>query len=93
MEEQKGHITQIIEVSDRHPVVLFDGVCNLCDGFVQFIIKQDPKGQFRFVALQSEVGKNLLETLSFEMQDMSTVVLIENGEIYSHSDVALRIVK
>lgn len=41
-------------------VVLFDGVCNLCNGFVQFIIRHDPAGRFRFAALQSEAGQALL---------------------------------
>ena len=41
-------------------VVLFDGVCNLCNGFVQFIIKRDPKARFKFAALQSELGQRLL---------------------------------
>ncbi|MEN0006062.1 MAG: thiol-disulfide oxidoreductase DCC family protein [Bacteroidota bacterium] len=93
MEALKTKIDTIIANSDKHPIILFDGVCNLCNGFVQFIIKRDPAGQFRFVALQSEVGEALLAALEFPTADMSTVILVENGQVYTHSDVALRIVR
>jgi len=75
------------------PIVLFDGVCNLCNGFVQWLIKRDPKGQFRFASLQSEVGQILLQKHQLSTQDLGTVVLIANNQAYTHSDVALQIVK
>ena len=73
--------------SNQHPILLFDGVCNLCNGFVQFIIKRDPKGIFRFTALQSEAGQQLLTSHQQEKSDLSTVILIDKGQVYTHSDV------
>ena len=79
--------------SNQHPILLFDGVCNLCNGFVQFIIKRDPKGSFRFTALQSDAGQQLLTSHQQEKSDLSTVILIDNGQVYTHSDVALNVAK
>lgn len=79
--------------TNQHPILLFDGVCNLCNGFVQFVIKRDEKGLFRFTALQSEPGQELLATYQQERSNFSTVILIENGQVYTHSDVALIVAK
>jgi predicted DCC family thiol-disulfide oxidoreductase YuxK len=77
--------------------ILFDGVCNLCNGFVQFVIRHDPRGRFRFTALQSEAGRALLAahgvapaTLS---ADPDSVLLLSNGRLYSHSTAVLRIAR
>ncbi|MFN7115215.1 MAG: thiol-disulfide oxidoreductase DCC family protein [Saprospiraceae bacterium] len=75
------------------PILLFDGVCNLCNGFVQFIIQRDPQAKFRFAALQSPVGQQLLQAARMPTQELSTVVLWENGRFYTHSDVPLRVVQ
>ncbi|MCB0548247.1 MAG: thiol-disulfide oxidoreductase DCC family protein [Phaeodactylibacter sp.] len=75
---------------DKHPVLLFDGVCNLCNGAVQFIIERDPKGVFRFASLQSAAAKNLLEPYPEAPEDISTIVLLENSRMYTRSDAALR---
>ncbi len=72
-------------------IILFDGVCNLCNGFVQFIIRRDPAGQFQFASLQSEAGQALLKAHGVPQDAMDTVVLIENGTVYTHSDVALQV--
>ncbi len=69
-------------------ILLFDGVCNLCNGFVQFVIKRDPAEQFVFGALQSEIGQSLLEQHQLP-KNLSTVVLIHQGKAYTQSDVAL----
>ena len=77
--------------------ILFDGVCNLCNGFVQFIIRHDPQGRFRFAALQSEAGRALLlahgvapATLA---ADPDSVLLLSGGQLYSHSTAVLRIAR
>jgi predicted DCC family thiol-disulfide oxidoreductase YuxK len=93
MEEKTVNIATVIEESQAHPVILFDGVCNLCNGFVQFLIKRDPQGQFRFVALQSETGQALLQAVGLQMDQLDTVVLVENGKAYTHSDVGLRVAR
>jgi predicted DCC family thiol-disulfide oxidoreductase YuxK len=74
-----------------HPILLFDGVCNLCNGFVKFIIQRDPEGIFHFASLQSEAGQALLAEYSLPSESMDTTVLIENGKAYTHADVALLI--
>ncbi|MEM6319209.1 MAG: thiol-disulfide oxidoreductase DCC family protein [Bacteroidota bacterium] len=72
-------------------VLLYDGVCNLCDGFVQFVLKRDKKPVFYFASLQSDIGQQLLEKHGVDARDLSTVVLIDGQKVYTHSDVALQI--
>ena len=73
--------------------ILFDGVCNLCNGFVQFVIRHDPRGHYRFAALQSELGRALLAAHSrvAPAGGPESVVLLEGGQFYSHSAAVLRI--
>lgn len=78
--------------------ILFDGVCNLCNGFVQFVIRHDPQGRFRFAALQSETGRALLAAhgqrgLAFASASPESVILLEGGQLYSHSAAVLRIAR
>jgi predicted DCC family thiol-disulfide oxidoreductase YuxK len=74
-------------------VVLFDGVCNLCNGFVQFIIPRDPAGHFRFAALSSEAAARVLSNAGHEVPPVDSVVLVEGGGVYVRSTAALRIAK
>lgn len=74
-------------------IVLFDGVCNLCDNSVKFIIKRDKKGIFKMASLQSEVGKQLQEKYGQDTSKVDSVMLIENGKLYTKSTAALRIAK
>jgi len=73
------------------PILLFDGVCNLCNGFVQWVIRRDPAGRFRFSSLQSAAGRTLLQEAGIPTDTLSTVVLYEDGGFYTHSDVPLRV--
>ena len=72
-------------------ILLFDGVCNLCNSVVQFIIPLDPNGVFKFASQQSEAGQKLLE--QHQLPAMNTVVLIANGQVFSKSDAVLEIGK
>ncbi len=74
-------------------VILFDGVCNFCNSSVNFIIKEDKKQQFRFAALQSIAGQQLLEQYHLPIDSMQSIVLIENGKAYLKSTAILRICK
>ncbi|UOG73702.1 thiol-disulfide oxidoreductase DCC family protein [Hymenobacter tibetensis] len=75
-------------------VILFDGVCNLCNGFVQFVIKRDPASYFQFTSLQSEAGRKLLAAHGLPpVLEPETVMLVEHGQVYTHSTAALRIVR
>lgn len=71
-------------------IILFDGVCNLCNKSVEFIIKRDPTGTFKFASLQGEFGQNLLKTHGLSA-DINSIVLIENKSIYVKSTAALRV--
>ena len=72
-------------------IILFDGVCNLCNSSVQFIIKHDPKAIFNFSSQQSEFGKKLIETYHLERFD--SIILISDERIYFYSDAILEVVK
>lgn len=74
-------------------VILFDGVCNLCNGFVKFIIKRDKKKRFRFAALQSDYAKNIERKYELSLADLNTVILIKNGKIYTKSSAVLQIAR
>jgi len=80
-------------MSAEHPVVLFDGVCNLCNRSVAHIIRNDPKGRFRMASLQSTAGRELVAGHSLDGDAMDTVVLIEKGRVYTKSEAALRIAR
>lgn len=76
-----------------HPVILFDGVCNLCNGSVLFIIKRDPKSKFYFAALQSDVGSSQLKKFGLPPAELNSVLLIKAGKLYQKSNAALEIAK
>mgnify|MGYP003632315635 FL=1 len=76
-----------------HDILLFDGVCNLCNGAVTFIIDRDPKKHFKFAALQSDFGQSKLKELGFNQEEFDSLVLLSNGKVYRKSSAALRIAK
>jgi predicted DCC family thiol-disulfide oxidoreductase YuxK len=79
------------EAPEPPPVLLFDGVCNLCNGIVRFVILRDPApGRFRFAALQSDAGQRLLRQHGLPVDDLDTFVLIEGDRAYLRSTAALR---
>jgi predicted DCC family thiol-disulfide oxidoreductase YuxK len=80
--------TNKVRVQD---VILFDGVCNLCNGAVNFIIDHDPKGKFKFAALQSEYGQLELDRLGYDTQEFDSLVLLSKGEVFIKSTAALKI--
>lgn len=73
-------------------IILFDGECNFCDRSVQFIIKRDPKGHFKFASLQSDIGKELLNEHKLP-KNIDSMVLLDNNHCYVKSSAALRICK
>src|SRR4028118_1256100 len=75
----------------ENAVILFDGVCNFCNGSVNFIIDRDPEAYFKFAPLQSEIGEKLLKENGVDKTVTDSVVLIEDGKVYTHSTAALRI--
>ena len=75
-------------------IILFDGVCNLCNNTVQFVIKNDKEDIFRFTPLQSDTGKKLLTERNIDTEDIDSIILIEpNVAYYTKSTAALEIGK
>lgn len=73
-------------------IVLFDGVCNFCNGSVNFIIRQDKAGRFKFAPLQSEAGQELRAKHKIG-DDVDSIILVEDDEAFMHSTAALRIAR
>jgi len=76
-----------------HPVILFDGVCNLCSGAVQFIIKHDRKKLFRFASLQSKFGEEVMKHFDLPVDQYNSFILLEKEKIYTRSKGALKVAK
>lgn len=74
-------------------IVLYDGVCNLCDASVNFIIEHDPDAKFQFAPMQETAGQALLKKHGLEDLDMSSFVLIKNGKVYLRSTAWMHIVR
>ncbi len=75
------------------PVILFDGVCNLCNGFVRFVISRDPAARFRFGPLQSEAARRLLGASQAPVTVPDSILLVENGRVWTESAAALRVLR
>ncbi|MGB7220220.1 MAG: thiol-disulfide oxidoreductase DCC family protein [Vicinamibacterales bacterium] len=74
-------------------IVLFDGVCNLCNGFVRFVIARDPARRFQFAPLQSDAAGRVMREAGGAGAATDSIVLIEDGRLYVRSAAALRIAK
>ncbi|MBV9216209.1 MAG: thiol-disulfide oxidoreductase DCC family protein [Acidobacteria bacterium] len=74
------------------PIVLFDGVCNFCNGAVNWIIRHDPTKKFHFAPLQSEKGEDLQAKFAIP-DDVDSIILIEGDKAYMHSTAGLRVAK
>ena len=77
----------------KHKIILFDGVCNLCNSSVNLIIKHDKKDVFRFASLQSDFGQNLLSEFKLDSNITDSIVLVAENHCYIKSSAALRISK
>ena len=77
----------------KHSIVLFDGVCHLCNGSVNFLLKRDKKECFLFATLQSDSGQALLKQHQLSTNDLDTVILIQQGQFYTKSTAILRVLK
>jgi predicted DCC family thiol-disulfide oxidoreductase YuxK len=82
----------MMDTSPEKPVILFDGVCNLCNSSVNFVIDRDPQGTIYFAPLQSEYARKILEKHQIGME-LNTIVLLEGGKVYDRSTAALRVAR
>ena len=82
----------MIDFPNDKQLILFDGVCNLCNNSVQYVIKRDKKNLFMFAPLQSETGKSIIETYAIDTANTDSILLYVPGKgIYTRSSAALRI--
>ena len=73
-------------------IILFDGICNLCNGAIQFVIKRDTKDTFRYATIQSNIGQKLLTERNIDSAKIDSIILIEPSvAYYIKSDAALKI--
>ncbi len=75
----------------ERPVILFDGVCNFCNGAVNFILKRNRNKEIDFTPLQTETGRKLLQQYGLPENDMQSFIFIENGKAYTRSTAALKV--
>ncbi|ARS40829.1 thiol-disulfide oxidoreductase [Sphingobacteriaceae bacterium GW460-11-11-14-LB5] len=75
----------------QQPIIFFDGVCNLCNASVQFVIAHDKKDQFKFTALQGDYAKEVLSKFNDDPQQLNTILLLQEGRLYTKSSAALRV--
>lgn len=77
----------------KKAIILFDGVCNLCESSVQFVLLRDKNAYFKFASLQSDIAQKFLNKKGMNATHFKSIVLIENGKIYQRSDAALKIAR
>lgn len=78
---------------EQEHVILFDGVCNLCNSSVNFVIDRDKNGYFKFASLQSEFGQEQVRRIGRDPNQLNSIVLIEGGRFYRKSTAALRVAR
>ncbi len=82
-----------MSVHQQHKIILFDGVCNLCNTSVNFVIRKDKKDCFRFAALQSDIGKEYTTKYNINSTETDSILLVDKDKVYLKSTAALHIVK
>ena len=80
-------------MADQPPILLFDGVCNLCNGFVNFLLEWEQDSRLHFAAMQSSAGQALLRHHDLPLTDYRSMVLIDDGKLYRKSAAALRLLR
>lgn len=78
---------------ENKSIILFDGVCNLCNNSVQFIIKRDKKKRFFYASLQSDAVQSILLQFELKNSDFDSIILIDKGKVYQKSTAILKIIK
>ena len=80
-----------MQSNDQKSIILFDGICNLCNASVRFILKRDPSKKFLFASLQSDAAEKLLLQYKEKKIGMDSILLIEDGKVYQKSTAVLKI--
>jgi predicted DCC family thiol-disulfide oxidoreductase YuxK len=79
------------DTASDQPIVFFDGVCNLCNGAIQFLLRWERENQLRFAPLQSEAGKEAQKQAGIDLKNGGSMLLLENGVLHTRSTAALRL--
>lgn len=74
-------------------IIFFDGVCNLCNGFVQFVLKHETNSKFQFCSLQSEFATQFFKQKQFDLTQIDSVIVYENEQIYVKSEAAFKVIE
>ena len=90
---KQGSPVQSPEWGHYERVIVFDGVCNFCNAFVNFVLKWDSPGLFRFGTLQSQPAQDILAQLHLSTRDYETFLLLENGKVFTKSTAALKVLR
>jgi len=77
----------------KEKIILFDGVCNLCNKSVQFVIEHDEQNYFKFASLQSNFGQTFLKENKLNQTNFDSIIYIEDDKYYTKSSAALKIAK
>jgi len=80
-------------INTKHKIILFDGVCNLCNASVNFIIDHDKNNLYKFASLQSSTGQEYLKSFDLTLDDFDTLILIDGDKFYTSSTAALMVAK
>ena len=78
---------------ENKSIIFFDGVCNLCNNSVNFIIKRDKHKRFLYASLQSDAARDILLQFKIKISDLDSIILVENGKLYQKSTAILKIAK
>lgn len=81
------------EWAKEERLIVFDGVCNWCNAWVDFTITHDPHAKFKFGTLQSEPAQQILTSLRLSTEGFETFLLLEHGRVYTKSTAALKIMR
>jgi predicted DCC family thiol-disulfide oxidoreductase YuxK len=82
-----------VDNAPAHDLILFDGVCNLCNGGVQFVVKRDKKEKFKFASIQSSVGQSYLRKFQLDQKGAYSIILIRGEKYLDKSSAALEITR
>jgi predicted DCC family thiol-disulfide oxidoreductase YuxK len=90
---ENPEVINIREISEKHPVILYDGDCTFCSFWVQYALKRDKKREFYFSPLQSDGAKSLISSLDKRFQETDSIIVLFNKKVYDKSDAVFVILK
>lgn len=80
-------------MNDPRPIVVFDGVCRICNAWVDLILRHDKACRLRLASMQSPAGQLLLERYGYSPENLPTLLLVENSVLYTHTEAIFRVIR